>query len=494
MRRTVLLLVVLAACCGIAEADRTGACTELPCPADPATVERVLAAAAEREWIDVLEIGRSAGGRPIRVAHVTGPEGDAPTWRLLLIGQQHGDEPAGKDALLHLIRRMSEDRAVVPPGVELWIVPTANPDGAAAGRRRNDAGADLNRDHLLLAQPETRALHQLARDIGPHVVVDCHEFNRTSSDFRDRGWIEWPLITMDTANHPLLPDAVYRTGLAWLEAAAAPMAEAGLSYARYTVGDAPPDGELRPSTLEADDARNGLAVATGALGFIIESGILQAADDPGADIARRVEAYLALLGRFLEDGDLRAESFAAVESARRQRAPAFLPVNTFWGKVGLDAATVRVIDAATGAPLEVATPNLMTDRVVKHSVAAPAGYLVEASAAEVFRPLLARHAVDYDVLPRETSRRAERCVLERVEDTYDIVYGRYEGRQIVRCAEPAETTFAAGSLVVRLDQPHWRSAVVLLEPMQLYGLYEHDVVRATVGDDGALPVYRLVEP
>ena len=493
MRLTTLLLVMLAVGLGTPVAAAAEPCTELPCPADPAAVDRVLASAAEREWVEVLEIGRSAGGRPLRVVHVVGSAGKDPVWRLLLVGQQHGDEPAGKDALLHLIRRMSEDRAAVPPGLELWIVPVANPDGAAADRRRNDAAADLNRDHLLLAQPETRALHQLARDVRPHVIVDCHEFNRTSPDYRDRGWIEWPLIMMDTANHPLLPDAVYRTGVDWIEAAALTMAEAGIPYARYTVGEAPPDGELRPSTLEADDARNGLALATGALGFIIESGIRQAAADPQADIARRVQAYLVLLERFFEDSDLRAESLAAVEEARSRRAPRFLPVNTLWGSVGVNVATVVVVDATTGAPLEVETPNLMDQRIVKHSVVTPPGYLVDAPAAETFRPLLARHAIPYEVLPREASRVAQQCVLERIEDTYDTVYNRYEGRQIVRCGEPSEMTFAAGSLMVQLDGPHWRSAAVLLEPMQLYGLYEHDEVRAMVAEDGTIPVYRLVE-
>ena len=201
-------------------------CTDLPCPADLAAVELLLTTADQREWITVTEEGRSAGDRPLYAVHLD-RGGDGEKWRVLLVGQQHGDEHAGKDALLHLIARVARDLHALPEYLDLWVVPMANPDGAEADRRRNDADADLNRDHLLLAQPETRMLHALARRIRPHVVVDCHEFDRSSDAYRKLGWDEWPLIMMDTANHPLLPAGIYDVGLAQVDAAADPMAIAG---------------------------------------------------------------------------------------------------------------------------------------------------------------------------------------------------------------------------------------------------------------------------
>ena len=157
MRSTMVCLALLIGSIAAAAADPPP-CVEVPCPADAATVQRVFASAVEHDWIDVVEIGRSAGGRPLSAVHLARTTGSPKSWRLLFVGQQHGDELAGKDALLQLIVRISEDPEALPTDVDLWIVPVANPDGAAAGRRRNDAGADLNRDHLLLSQPETRAL------------------------------------------------------------------------------------------------------------------------------------------------------------------------------------------------------------------------------------------------------------------------------------------------------------------------------------------------
>jgi hypothetical protein len=465
-------------------------CTVVPCPADLSAVELLLTEADTREWITVTEEGRSAGDRPLYAVHLD-RGGDAEKWRVLLVGQQHGDEHAGKDALLHLIARVARDAHALPQDVDLWVVPMANPDGAEADRRRNDAGADLNRDHLLLGQPETRMLHALARRIQPHVVVDCHEFDRTSAAYRELGWDEWPLIMMDTANHPLLPTGVYEAGLAWVDAVTAPMAEAGFEYQRYLVGGPPPWFELRPSTLDGDDARNGLALAAGSLGFIIESGFRRAAEDPQADIGRRVAAYLKLLESLIFDMDLRATGLAAVAAVGATNPPSFLPVNTFWGANRTPGGRIHVVDRETGEPLEVPAPNLMTDRIFKRAVPTPSGYVVDSLVAGPYLELLERHGMPFEVLDGPRVMTVQRCELDRVEADFDPVHSRYGGRQIVDCASAAERTFAAGSLVVPLEGHSWRTVAALLEPNQLYGLYQYGEFRDTVADDGTIPVWRI---
>ena len=488
------LSILLAA--GALAASATGG----PAPPRPAgtsllTVTEVSAAledAARRDWIQVTTLGRSAGGRPIHAVRIRPLRPAALSWRLLLIGQQHGDEPAGKEALVQLLSDLAEDPALLPAGVELWMVPQANPDGAAAGRRRNDAGADLNRDHLLLDQPETRALHRLARLVRPHVVVDCHEFDRTSTDYLDRGWLEWPLATMDSANSLLLPEAVYDAGLTWVEAAEEPMREAGIRYQRYLVGGAPPEGELRPSTLEADDARNGLALL-GSLGFIIETGRRRADPDPEADLTTRVGAVRLLLDRFLGDRDLRAASLGAVAETRAASPPAFLPVNALWGSTEPRPSSLPVVDRDSGAVLHVITPNLMLDRVLKHSVAAPVAWVVPPGHVETHLQLVTRHGLEHRVLATRAEAVVQPCRLDRVEEHFDPLHKRYAGRQVVSCAPPMEVTVPAGSLVVPLDQPDWRVAAALLEPQQVFGLYQWPRMAATVASDGILPVRRVLQ-
>jgi len=140
-------------------------------------------------------IGYSVRHRPIVAYHLGNP---AAKRTALLIGQMHGDEHAGvlvARTLLHIDQSIS--------GVDLWVIPTMNPDGNAAGTRQNADGVDLNRnwpDHWVhnttpcytgpdplanaggcnsgprpLSEPEDVAVHRFLRRLHPHYVVVLHQ-------------------------------------------------------------------------------------------------------------------------------------------------------------------------------------------------------------------------------------------------------------------------------------------------------------------------------
>ncbi len=134
------------------------------------------ASASERQTI-----GRSLLGRPI-VATVSG-DADAPL-RVLVVGCVHGDEPAG----VRVARRLIAGAA--PHRTALWVVPTLNPDGLAAGTRGNARGVDLNRNFPFgwrpldgleysgprpLSEPESRAAARLIRRIRPDLTIWFHQ-------------------------------------------------------------------------------------------------------------------------------------------------------------------------------------------------------------------------------------------------------------------------------------------------------------------------------
>ena len=60
--------------------------------------------------------------------------------RCCLIGVIHGNEAKGYE-ITQLIRTMP-----TPPGIDLWIIDSINPDGQAADTRENANGVDLNRN------------------------------------------------------------------------------------------------------------------------------------------------------------------------------------------------------------------------------------------------------------------------------------------------------------------------------------------------------------
>ena len=127
-------------------------------------------------------IGRSVRGRPI-YAYRLGQSGARP---VLVVGCIDGDEPAGI-AIVTALRRMQP-----PTGVDLWLVPTINPDGLAAGTTGNAHGVDLNRNfpyawrhlggsgHLdsgprPLSEPESRAIHRFLLRVKPRHAIWFHQ-------------------------------------------------------------------------------------------------------------------------------------------------------------------------------------------------------------------------------------------------------------------------------------------------------------------------------
>jgi hypothetical protein len=141
-----------------------------------------LDAASER--VRVVEIGRTLLGRPINM-FVFGhprPLGSAAeiskSTATLIQCNVHGNEPSMREACLILARELAftDDKALlrIMRRSTLLIVPTLNGDGRAADTRGSSTGQDLNRDHSLLREPETKAFAAMLRDYTPDMAVDGH--------------------------------------------------------------------------------------------------------------------------------------------------------------------------------------------------------------------------------------------------------------------------------------------------------------------------------
>lgn len=440
-------------------------------------------------FITVTEEGRSTQGRSVFLVHLNSGVTKA-RFKVFFYAQQHGNEVSGKDALLTLVRDIAKHPKLLPEDVDLYLMPMVNPDGAEAHRRMNGAGADLNRDHLQLAQAETRALYRIARLVQPHLAVDSHEFGRDGKEYLAKGWEAWPIITLDTANYPLIPDYLKAAGLETIASAAPVMAKAGHAFRRYTVGGPPPQEEIRPSTPEVDDGRNGMG-SLGALSFIIEAGVRHEAAQPQADLGARVDAYRTLYLHLIGNRAWRDRIRKLSERARREPLPPFIATNVFWGNVDGKVSRVKVTELATGRALDIPTPNGMFDLVVKGSVPTPKAYIIEARAASRFIPVLEAQGLTWETLKSPQKLGVERCRLLRIEEPYDELYQRYKDRQIVSREPLTMLEFPVGTLVVSLDQPLARRAVQVLEPCMLYGLYSYPEFQNLAAQDGLLPVHRL---
>ena len=126
-------------------------------------------------------IGHTVKDRPIRAWRVGNP--DSPR-KVVVLAAVHGDETAPRQ----IVRSIRDSGPV--SGVDLWLIPTANPDGVARGTRKNAHGVDLNRNYPRewteldgeiesgpgpASEPETRAVMRFLRRIDPRFVVSFHQ-------------------------------------------------------------------------------------------------------------------------------------------------------------------------------------------------------------------------------------------------------------------------------------------------------------------------------
>jgi protein MpaA len=126
-------------------------------------------------------LGQSYEGRPIRVFH----RGDPGEIRVLVVGCIHGDECAG----VRIARRLRTGRPRT--SLDLWILPSLNPDGRAAHTRQNARGVDLNRNFPYrwrrgprgryypgrrpASERETRIAMRLILRIEPDITIWFHQ-------------------------------------------------------------------------------------------------------------------------------------------------------------------------------------------------------------------------------------------------------------------------------------------------------------------------------
>ena len=171
----------------------------------------------------VLPIGRTQRGVALEALVLTRSANTDPGTltasgkpTVLLVGQQHGNEPAGSEALLVIARELAQ--GLLQPLLEkinVVIVPRANPDGASSDQRASYGGLDMNRDHLLLNTPEAQALARLEKALQPMVVVDAHEYTVVGRYLEKFGTVQKFDALLQYATTANLPEFLTKAAEEW---------------------------------------------------------------------------------------------------------------------------------------------------------------------------------------------------------------------------------------------------------------------------------------
>jgi len=139
------------------------------------------AATAQRNAvIGTRVLGKSVQGRKIVAWHLGQPGKP----KVVLMSAMHGNERAPRQ----ILQSLRDGKPI--RGINLWVVPTYNPDGAAAGTRKNAHGVDLNRNFPYkwvdldgdyesgpkpASEPETRAMMKFLSDVRPRWIISFHQ-------------------------------------------------------------------------------------------------------------------------------------------------------------------------------------------------------------------------------------------------------------------------------------------------------------------------------
>lgn len=135
--------------------------------------------AADSSRVAVTAPSLSTTGVPMHRVDITTATGPVPS--IMLVGLQHGNEPAGREGLLTLIRDLAVTTNPVWLGLlsraRLVILPNTNPGGFPNQRLipGQPSTENPNRQHLSLEYAETRLIQETITDTSPVIVIDCHE-------------------------------------------------------------------------------------------------------------------------------------------------------------------------------------------------------------------------------------------------------------------------------------------------------------------------------
>ena len=423
--------------------------------------------------VKLLQIGSSQTGVPISAVLFTHePRGEVsarPT--VLLIAQQHGDEPAGAEALLAVAQALAQGSLrPLLERINVIVLPRANPDGAAADQRLTGSAIDLNRDHLLLRTPEAQAQAQLVREHQPIVVVDSHEYT-VIGRYRDKfDAVQRFDALFQYATVANLPSFVTKASEEWFrQPLLQSLQAAGLSVEwYYTTSTDLADKKVSMGGVQPDTGRNVNGLRN-AISLLIET---RGVGLGRVHLARRVHTHVVAVTSVLTSAAARAADLTKL----RRFIDADVAAQACKGQLVVEAAAtpseyaLRMLDPQSGADKTVSVAwdsalQLGQQRQRKR----PCGYWLGADQTDAvlrLRGLGVRvmrldaagtlRAEAYTETARETGARAD--VRGTIADAQGTAV------RVKVALQPLLIEVSAGSYYVPLDQPLANLVVAALEP------------------------------
>ena len=390
-------------------------------------------------------------------------------------GQMHGNEPAGGEAVLAMMLKLSGAYgADVLDTVNIYCIPRLNPDGAQQGIRNSPyTKRDINSDFLLARNVETQYLHKIANLFNPTVMIDSHEYTAEI----DRDAESWKDLLISPGFNPTSGEAFKNLGITMTQNAFATVSAQGLTYNYYT-------GLVNSKS--AYIGRNYYALG-GTLFFLIESrGI-----DFGMQLyGRRTVGHLITATSFIDYIVENTDQVQAVVNGEKQRIiesgltcedeDVLVLESSATRHPELDIPIIRY-DTATGEGTESSIEIKVIDQIDR-SRPAPTAYVIPAGESwteEVLR-MMDLHGISYYFVPAGSS----------------IMLQGYTGTTAEATLTPETNVhFSKGAHVFTMAQEKAKVLAMLMEPdvTDISSVSSTLAMAGIIPQEGdTFPVYRYI--
>jgi hypothetical protein len=443
--------------------------------------------------VKLLALGSSQGGTPLEALRFSRaesgsavPAASRPT--VLLVGQQHGDEPASSEALLVIAQELAQGSLeALLDRIDVVVLPRANPDGAESNRRSTASGIDANRDHLLLKTPEAQAQAYLVREFAPVVVVDAHEYSVVGRYLEKFGAVQRFDALLQYAMTANVPEFIGKASEEWFRqpAVARLKAEGLTSEWYYTTTTDVSDKKVSMGGTQPDTGRN-VNGLTNAVSILVET---RGVGLGRLHLTRRVYTHVTAIASILQSAATRAADLVKL----RQYVDHEVSALACHGEVVVEAGPtpseyrLLMLDPATGADLAVtvAWDSALELRPLR-TRARPCGYWLAEQEADAVQHL---RALGVQVLRLdqggevrgETYRELSREVVAR----QDVRGALFDAGGVLRVkvqTVPALIDLSPGGYYVPLDQPLANLIVAALEPDTQNSFFANRIVTSATGE------------
>lgn len=446
------------------------------------------------ELLNVEILGNSIEGKNLYVLKYSKSEfgRDKNKIKILIFAQQHGNEQSGKEgALLLAGELLKEEYEYLFDRIDLAIIPQMNPDGSEKNKRRNGNDMDLNRNHLILTEPETIALHKLFNQYLFEVTMDVHEYAPYGESWKNYGYRfnnDEEVGTLTNIN--ISSEIIKLQKKEYLPFIKKYFTDRGFSFFEYSPGGPPEIDYIRHSTFDINDGRQSLGIQN-TFSFIQEG--LNGKDIFLDNIEHRAKGQMTgMLGLLEFAYNHRDEIKNLISDARKKLIE---------NKVS-ETVSIQLDHFSDGSKLELPLLSYYsnTDTIVTvkdyrpivesiYDVKRPLGYLIPKSMTDLIE-WANKHNLKYYDYKWETSHKIEQYFIVEI-DSIDFERDTIIN-PIVEVKEVSANILDEEYFYIPVNQLKNNMIVIALEPKSMLGLVTYKQFSYLIEAGKNYPILRVV--